>query len=356
MGSMKTESVLRKDLRMALSIGLSAGLIIVLGLPDAVYGPLAVSASLGATVGNSWRLALERILGTFLGAISVEITYHTLNNAVPTPVGVAIGLGLMGLICKHLGLQVGYRVGGIVVVMGYTAHAIDLNQWIPMRIITTLIGLSVALLAINLFWPSRALTQHQNQSKQVWIEFAKAFRERYYLLQNNIELNVSERRERRNFLLEKMIALENLRPDALTELGSDRVGMQRVKLWDLEDLAFSEFLNAYITLMRLPIIPMQGEYLEQLLFAELEVLEAVANRCELWSSVWPWPKKLAKETNGQPPLETEKIKLLSAEKHLFNDPFSQSILLTPTAGRRASLCLQLINTAQKFEAAWAESK
>ena len=72
---LKRSLILRTDLRMAISIGLSAGLIITLGLPDSIYGPLAVSASLGGTVGNSWRLALQRIYGTLIGAGAVALCY-----------------------------------------------------------------------------------------------------------------------------------------------------------------------------------------------------------------------------------------------------------------------------------------
>ncbi len=41
--------MLLTDVRMAISIGLSAGLIITLGLPDSIYGPL------GAEKMNFWR-------------------------------------------------------------------------------------------------------------------------------------------------------------------------------------------------------------------------------------------------------------------------------------------------------------
>lgn len=352
--ALKHYLMLRTDLRMAISIGLSAGLIIALGLPDAIYGPLAVSASLGGTVGNSWRLALQRIYGTLIGAAAVALCYHTLYQAVPIPVGVAITLGLMGLTCKYLGLQVGYRVGGLVVVMGYTAHAMEINLWIPMRIITTLIGLGVALFAINCFWPNRALAQHQIQSELMWAQLATAFRERAHLLSNNIELNAQERNTYRDLLLQKMITLQNLRPDAAAELGIDRVGRQRLQVWNLEDLVFSQFLSAYSTLMRLPMLPMQGAGLQRLLAAELAVLEALAQRCEIWRQQWPWGKGLGQTINGMLPLEAEKNELLAAEQGLFDDELAQHILVSPTGGRRASLCLQLISNAQQFEAAWAE--
>jgi hypothetical protein len=45
--------ITRAELRLALTAGLSAGLGITLGLPDPVYGPLAVASVLGGTVGAS---------------------------------------------------------------------------------------------------------------------------------------------------------------------------------------------------------------------------------------------------------------------------------------------------------------
>jgi uncharacterized membrane protein YccC len=59
--------ITREDLRLALTAGLSAGLGITLGLPDPVYGPLAVAAVLGGTVGASRTLGIERMLGTLMG-------------------------------------------------------------------------------------------------------------------------------------------------------------------------------------------------------------------------------------------------------------------------------------------------
>ena len=65
--------ITRTDLRLALTAGLSAGFVIMLGLPDPFYAPLAVGAALGGTVGATRLLGTQRVLGTLLGGVIVAI-------------------------------------------------------------------------------------------------------------------------------------------------------------------------------------------------------------------------------------------------------------------------------------------
>jgi uncharacterized membrane protein YccC len=105
----------RDDLRLALTAGLSAGMGITLGLPDPVYGPLAVAAVLGGTVGASRTLGIQRMLGTLMGGVILLVLYPTLSPILPMPIGVAIALVCTRLFGGSLGLHSGYKVAGLVV-------------------------------------------------------------------------------------------------------------------------------------------------------------------------------------------------------------------------------------------------
>ncbi|NDG01316.1 MAG: FUSC family protein, partial [Synechococcaceae bacterium WBB_32_011] len=82
----------QSELRLALTAGLSAGLIITLGLPDAMYAPMAVAAVLSGTLGNSLSLGIQRIQGTILGGVILFIAHNTIATSMPMPIGIGISL------------------------------------------------------------------------------------------------------------------------------------------------------------------------------------------------------------------------------------------------------------------------
>ena len=88
--------ITRTDLRLALTAGLSAGFVIVLGLPDAFYAPLAVGAALGGTVGATRLLGTQRVLGTLLGGVIVAIGFNTMGQALPL-IRLALRAGIAGI-------------------------------------------------------------------------------------------------------------------------------------------------------------------------------------------------------------------------------------------------------------------
>ena len=73
LGKLPPPLITRADLRMALTAGLSAGLLISLGLPDPIYGPMAVGSVLGGTLGASRTLGIQRMQGTVLGGLIVMV-------------------------------------------------------------------------------------------------------------------------------------------------------------------------------------------------------------------------------------------------------------------------------------------
>ena len=334
---------------MALTAGLSAGLVIMLGLTDAFYAPMAVGAALGGTVGATRLLATQRVLGTLLGGVIVAIGFKTMGQALPLPLGVGVALGLTRILGGSLGLRSGYKVAGLVVAMGWTVHHTNLASWIPARLLSTLIGVLAAWLAVSWIWPSRALAQHQDHSRRLFGDIATLLRERAGLLLEERELEASARLQRRNQLVTATLQLQNLRQEAHQELGYDRMGERLQRLWDLQEQWLSAVISHYRTMLRLPVVPLTSPGLRELMEAEHAPLQDLADQLEGWAQHWP-------ETpppGGQAAAAPDLARLEQAETSAFQDPIATAVLLGSSGGRRAITCHQLVEATRGFESAWA---
>jgi uncharacterized membrane protein YccC len=347
--------ITRVDLRMALTAGLSAGLVISLGLPDPFYGPMAVGAVLGGTLGASRTLGIQRMLGTILGGLIVGIGYPTMGAILPLPLAVGVALAATRLFGGSLGLRSGYKVAGLVVAVGWTVHSRELFSWLPARLVVTLVGVLLAWLAVSQFWPSRALEQRQQLSRQLFTDFAEAFRDRAHRLGLGEEARAANRLDRRDQLLAKILTLQANRVDARTELQSDGLGQRLGRLWDLQEQLLSELIAIYRTLLRLPMVPMAGPSLQALLAAEVAALAAAADWLELWASSWPEAPAALARLAPRPAAENlvKAIQVLEqAELGVFADPQANATLMAGSGGRRAVACQQLLLALQRFGQDW----
>jgi uncharacterized membrane protein YccC len=344
--------ITRSDIRLALTAGLSAGLMIMLGLPDPFYASLAVGAAMGGTVGATRLLGTQRMLGTVLGGVIVAIGFSTMASALPMPLGVGVALGLTRLFGGSLGLRSGYKVAGIVVTMGWTVHAGTLSSWIPDRLVATLIGVLAAWWAVRWIWPSRALEHHLQLSRGLFRQLAELLRERASLSERDAELPAAQRVERRNQLLASTLQLQAERKDARLELGRDPIGQRLERLWDLEEQWLSSTIGLYRTLLRLPLAPLHSPSLRGLVQAENDLLRTMADRLELWAQHWPEGRWL--EGTGQAPtaLASGLAALEQAEAEVFEDAAANTQLLSGSGGRRAITCQQLHQALMAFEAQW----
>ncbi len=342
----------RSDLRLALTAGLSAGLVITLGLPDPVYAPLAVAAVLGGTVGASRTMGIQRMQGTLLGGVILVIFHPTLSAILPMPIGVALALACTRLFGGSLGLHSGYKVAGLVVGIGWTAHASQLSTWIPLRLLVTLIGVLLSWLAVARFWPSRALDQRQQLCRRLCTGFAEALRARALQLESGIEAEASERLARRNALLAQLLQLQSQRPEAEAELTGDQLGERLGRLWDLQEQLLSSLIASYRTLLRLPMVPMAGPSLMRLLAAEVAGLRALAEWLDLWSLHGQEGGWREQHRPADDRLATALQELEAAEATVFADAQANAVLMGRSGGRRAVACQQLLNSALTFEAAW----
>ena len=355
LGKLPPPLITRADLRMALTAGLSAGLLISLGLPDPIYGPMAVGSVLGGTLGASRTLGIQRMQGTVLGGLIVMVGIPTMGSIVPLPIAIAVSLACTRLFGGALGLRSGYKVAGLVVTVGWTIHQAEIFTWLPARLIDTLIGVLLSWIAVSCFWPSRAIQQRQELSHRLFASFASAFRERAELLGQGLEIGATNRLDRRDQLLAQIFALETNRGEAKVELESDVLGVRLGRLWDLQEQLLSELIAVYRTLLRLPMVPMDSPTLQALLTAEIGALRATADCLDHWSNHWPEAAKGNGNAADQPyrdAVQAAALALEQAEAGVFGDPEANRILMLASGGRRAVACQQLLITAQWFDAAW----
>ena len=150
----------RQDLRLAVVTGLSAGLGLLSPIPYGYYLPLTITAVLASTYGNSMRLGIQRLLGSLMGVIVLII--FTRGLELPLPLGLGLALATTRPFGGILGLQVGYKVAGNIIVMGWLVHEQVETVWGPIRLFWTGLGIIISLWASQSIWPSRSIpTLHQ---------------------------------------------------------------------------------------------------------------------------------------------------------------------------------------------------
>ena len=147
----------RNALRTALTGGLGNGFASITGLPDPQYVAMAVLAVSGGTYGATFELGRQRLLGTVLGSLLLLIGYECLGH-LPLGLSLGITLGCLRLLGGVLGLKVGYKVGGMIVVMGWLVHEGNLASWIPLRFFWTALGVLFTLLSLRLLWPAQGVS------------------------------------------------------------------------------------------------------------------------------------------------------------------------------------------------------
>jgi hypothetical protein len=268
------------------------------------------------------------------------------------PIGVAIALACTRLFGGSLGLHSGYKVAGLVVAVGWTAHATAITSWVPIRLLLTLLGVLMAVVAIRWFWPSRAIDRRQELSVQLFREFAIAFREQAVLLREGDGVRGAGGLERRNHLLGLILEHQNQRVDAAVELGADQIGERLVRLWDRQEQLWSDLISSYRTLLRLPPVPHRQGSLIQLLEAKVAVLEAVADRLELWATSWPAPPRSSTPAGVADVLQRVGRDLETAEIGLFEDAEATALLMAGSGARRTVACQQVLLAVEGFEKAW----
>jgi len=152
---------LRSDLRLALITGLGAGFGLLSPIDFGYYIPLTTAAVLSSSYGNSLKLSFQRMLGSVLGLVVLLIFSRGLE--MPLPLGLGLALTTIRLFGGAFGLQVGYKVAGNIVIMGWLVHQSEETGWGMMRLFWTAVGIALSLWATRTIWPSQTIpTLHRS--------------------------------------------------------------------------------------------------------------------------------------------------------------------------------------------------
>ncbi|MEB3316787.1 MAG: FUSC family protein [Cyanobacteriota bacterium] len=340
--------ITRPELRLALTTGLINGLASLSPLPFGYYAPMAVLAVSGGTYGNALELGRQRLLGSLLGMVVLLISLRGLQ-ALPMPLGIACALGAMRLVGGALGLRVGYKVGGMIVVMGWLAHGEQLGAWVPLRLFWTVIGILASLLSVTVLWPSRGRAVGLAALAEVFAGLAEDLEQEARAVTSatpSAAAAVSVHGARQ-------AALQRFRallPALATELGDQPSRHPAFRLVETLEEAASRLLGACRSLSALPLA--REPELLRLQQAEAALLETLAHRLRLWSRALSgagarWPATPAASLTPPPPWQ-------AIEAH-FSHPDVNALppLQLQRLAARLSLCRQALQAVEAGERGWA---
>jgi hypothetical protein len=271
--------ITRSELRLVLTTGLVNAFASLSDLPFGYYASLAVLAVCGGTYGASLELGRQRILGSMLGMAVLVIALPALAE-VPMPLGLGLALGGMRGIGGLFGLRAGYKVGGMIIVMGWLVHQDQLGAWVPLRLFWTVVGILLSLLSLNLFWPSRSRAETLASLAALFNGLA-ADLEREALAVGEPQGSAEGARR----LQERQDTLQRLRgqlPDLARELGDAPAHHPAFRLVETFEESASRLLGASRRLTALP--PANHSDLAPLQAGETALLSALADRLRLWAA------------------------------------------------------------------------
>ena len=337
----------RNSLRTMLTAGLGNGFASLTGVVDSQYVALAVLSVSSGTYDAALELGRQRMAGTVLGSVLLLVGYGGLHN-LPMPVGIAITLGCLRLLGGLLKLQVGYKVGGLIVVMGWLVHQGNLASWLPLRFFWTAFGVLLTLLSLRLLWPARGMDISLNLYADLLAQIQSCFRElssRVMGDPNAID-NGSYRR-----LRALLLALRRQRPALLQELGMMPERQPGVRLLSSFDATASRLITMVGGMVQ-QAPPLEDEQLVQRLHrSEAELLLAMADQLQRWETQirnrrgLPQPPACGLEV----PTSWEEL------RHELNDPQANSASLQrlERIASRLLLCRQAEQAIRDGESSWS---
>jgi len=342
----------RNGLRTAFTAGLGNAFASLSGVGDSQYVSLAVLAVSTGTYGGALALGSQRLLGTALGSVLLLIGYEGLRG-LPMPLALALTLGALRLLGGLLKLQVGYKVGGIVIVMGWLVHEGGLAAWIPLRFFWTCFGVLITLLALRLFWPARGLDSSLGQVATLLVQLQSCFRD----LAARVDparsgpvadpVGIGRYRALRN----QLVAIRRQRPALLQELGSLPERHPATLLMANFEATASRLITLVDGLVREPPSLQNPQLVVQLHRAEAELLQAMAGQLGQW-------ERQIRGRRGLPKPPDTGLQLPRSWQQLgqeLNDPTANSASLErlERLASRLMLCRQAEQAISTAEANWA---
>ena len=341
----------RNGLRTAFTAGLGNAFASLSGVGDSQYVSLAVLAVSTGTYGGALALGSQRLLGTALGSVLLLIGYEGLRG-LPMPLALALTLGALRLLGGLLKLQVGYKVGGIVIVMGWLVHEGGLAAWIPLRFFWTCFGVLITLLGLRLFWPARGLDSSLAQVATLLVQLQSCFRDLAARVDPAMEGQVADPVGigRYRALRNQLVAIRRQRPALLQELGSLPERHPATLLMANFVATSSRLITLVGGLVREPPSLQDPQLVVQLHRAEAELLQAMADHLGQWERQIRGRRGLPKppDTGLQLPLSWQQL------GQELNDPTANSASLErlERIASRLMLCRQAEQAISNGEANW----
>lgn len=324
----------RSDLRLAAVTGLSAGFGLLSDIPYGYYLPMTTAAVLSSSYGSSMKLGVQRLLGSLMGVILLLVFSSSLK--LPLALGLGLALGTTRLLGGALGLQVGYKVAGNIIIMGWLVHSSEEVVWGPLRLFWTALGIVISLWAARWIWPSRTIPHLHHQ-------FATLFEDLGAELTNYADdlcqehprrLSFADRRGRRDRLLNQFNGLRQQCQIARIELGASSDHHPLHRLWSELDLLASELISVLDGLRGLPAALQVPEGMRQLHAQEMALLESEVDLLSCLAKELRRPSLLERQTLPIGSLDAATT-ALQAEVELL-----RPILLKATLEARSSVSAQ----------------
>ena len=263
----------RHDLRLAVVTGLSAGIGLLSPIPYGYYLPLTTTAVLSSTYGNSMKLGIQRLLGSLMGVIILII--FTRGLELPLPLGLGLALATTRLFGGILGLQVGYKVAGNIIVMGWLVHEQVETVWGPIRLFWTGLGIVISLWASQSIWPSRTIPTLHEQFSSLLIAIGQELTTESSQLKHDFPIAKSPKQQQsiRFTLQGQLNAARQQQLSAQMELGVNSEHHPLHDLWSSIDLLISQLLSSLWAMRSLTTPIQKTEEIKQLHRKEAELID-----------------------------------------------------------------------------------
>ena len=263
----------RQDLRLAFVTGLSAGIGLLSPIPYGYYLPFTTSAVLSSTYGNSMKLGIQRLLGSLMGVIILII--FTRGLELPLPLGIGLALATTRLFGGILGLQVGYKVAGNIIVMGWLVHEQVETVWGPIRLFWTVLGIVISLWATQSIWPSRTIPKLHQQFASLLIAIGQELTTESSRLKQDIPIATSPKQQQaiRLTLQRQLNAARQQQISAQMELGVNPELHPLHDLWSSIDLLISQLLTSLSAIRSLKAPLQSPEQIKRLHHKEAELID-----------------------------------------------------------------------------------
>ena len=263
----------RHDLRLAVVTGLSAGIGLLSPIPYGYYLPLTTTAVLSSTYGNSMKLGIQRLLGSLMGVIILIIFSRGLE--LPLPLGLGLALATTRFFGGILNLQVGYKVAGNIIVMGWLVHEQVETVWGPIRLFWTGLGIVISLWASQSIWPSRTIPTLHEQFSSLLIAIGQELTSESIQLKQDFPIATSPKQQQsiRLSLQRQLNAARQQQLSAQMELGVNSEHHPLHDLWSSIDLLISQLLSSLWAMRSLTTPIQKTEEIKQLHRKEAELID-----------------------------------------------------------------------------------